>query len=278
MPAHASPANQPSTQNQYRDQREREDPRLRSGLSALCSQLSPRNAVNASQRVQNAFKRVQNVKVISGTHVQRGPRRLIPHSPPLIPSPATTLTRTNARKREISFRATLREGPAHSCLIPHAPCPPRVLPMWCTCARPCARRVLSMCSRVLLCVFFTPHAPPVGSPRTGSRKLAAGSWKPRPVPMYTCAVHALPCARMRSSCKITPRKLQPATWRTASRRQPTADGRRLEGCGSYTRNEEWGMRNETGPPARWLTADGRQPTACMVGVTGFEPVASTSRT
>ena len=66
------------------------------------TQSRPRNGVNALQRVQSAFKRVQNVKLISETHVQRGPRRRIPHSPSLIPSPTATLARRSAQKREIN--------------------------------------------------------------------------------------------------------------------------------------------------------------------------------
>ena len=84
----------------------------------------------------------------------------------------------------------------------------------------------SPCAPVCFCVFlFAPHPLPVGS------GLEAGNWRreagsPVPSPMYTCAVRALPCARMRSSCKITPlRGVHHNHHRpTADSRQPTADG------------------------------------------------------
>ena len=223
------------------------------------SSFDPCNAVNALQRVQN-------VESLSETHVQGGSHRLIPHSPSLIPSPRTALARwsadgarSSAHKREITLRATRREAPGLSFLIPHATCLAHVVACGHTCGGPCGGRVVTMWSRVDLCVFLRQRVPGgAGAPIPHS---------PSPCTRAQCMrSRALACALR---AKSTSRKLHPTTWAndqppTANSQWSGADSRRLVGCGSRRRNEEWGMRNE-----RWLREHRRQLWALCSGLSAF---------
>ena len=103
--------------------------------------------------------------------------------------------------------------PAASFLVPRASCP---VP------RTCARHVVHVCSG--MCSPCAQHvlacAPVCFSSPARSARL-------RTLPVYTCAVRALPCARMRSSCKINPLCARRPRQRPTANSQPsTADSRR----------------------------------------------------